>query len=1223
MKRFLLLGILLFAYGSIFSQKIFEPTRNPSIVCLETEMEIEFVVNGSFGLDCKFEILLSDVDTDFSNPIKIGEVTYEVGKTTYSGIYSVAGVPVDKYYIKVISTNPSDVESPVSKQFSVVENDPVNIVADGPTEFCDGGGITLVTESPFDNRNFEWYKVSSPNDDYLGNYQELRVEETGTYYAVSVVGSCTETSNEIDVVETIAPKSLIAESDQEVCFPNTGVFTAASTDIEKPYYEWLDAGDVVVGKGAKFTTNVGGTYRLRTTNYGNISPGGGCADVSDPVTLIVHDFQAEISESGPIKECSGAEITLNSIEVNPDYIYNWKFNGTILPNPISGKGKTSFTFISKESDSGNYTLEIVSPVCTKESSPALVIDIKDPPTPSIVETDQKGCEGVTVTLTSGFNDVNNDYTYQWYLGSNPVSGEQSKTIDVIISASTQGDYFLEMSYANCAVKSTPVNIKLVKTPVSLMHPDVEAIACESESVTLNAVSENIENASYSWIDSNDVEVGTGTQFITDVPGDYRLVTTNDGACNNISPVTTVIISPLAESKIKYSSLLDCEKVVLEADSDLKGADPSRVIYKWYKDADLTPVQEGINPALNVYDSGDYKLETLNYGLCGDISAPVTVVINDLDPSIDESANPVLVCVNAEHTLTAVESDPTYTYIWFRELVGSGVVEEVQNSNSPTYIIKGTSANVGEWDYSLRVISPECDKISTPISVIVPASPIADISPDVDQTVCSEIILKSVGINPGANITYQWFKNGSEIASATSTEYTVTTDGDYFFKVYNYDVCESTSKTVNISFVDFEHGIAEGDVVKECEEAGQFLQLTSINTDPKYTYKWLKGTQEVGNTMVLDIERLESNSGQYTLQVSEGVCMKESDPVDVMILATPVSVITSAPSKYCEGDSFQINSKETDGNYDYVWFYNDVEITSTTSGGLFENFDTPTLTVTMDNATVGDYQVKVSVGNCGGSKSPKVHMSMYDKFNTYVDVYPGTMLCENGTITLTVTASEKISKYTWFKNGKEISGATESNYEVTSIGTYVVVLEPEVGGCPQSADEVVVTSAPDMGVVEDVIYVRKGETATFEAFGGDKYMWLDEDGNVLQNGGDTFDVESEENASYQVKISNAYCSKTIKLQVISTDLTSDDIQNIMTPNGDGFNDTWKLPTGFVSSGDEVIILNRQGSIVYKSSNYNDDWAGTMNDGPALPSATYYYVIKRKGKEPIMGSITIFR
>ena len=665
-------------------------------------------------------------------------------------------------------------------------------------------------------------------------------------------------------------------------------------------------------------------------------------------------------------------------------------------------------------------------------------------------------------------------------------------------------------------------------------------------------------------------------------------------------------------------------MVLEAESDLHGGDADKVIYRWFKDDIVTPIQEGNNRVLNVSESGDYKLETLNYGLCGDITAPVTVVINDLDPSIDETADPVLVCVDSEHTLIAVETDLTYTYIWYRELVGSGSQEELQNSNSPSYIIKGVSADVGEWDYTLRVISPECDKISDAINVVIPVTPIAEISPDVDQTVCADVILKSVGVNTGSNITYKWFKDGSEISSATDVEYTVTEQGDYFFKVYNYDVCESISKTINISFVDFEHGIVEGDIIKECEEAGQFLQLTSINTDTKYTYKWFKGTQEVGNTMVLDIERLKENGGLYTLEVTEGSCSKMSDPIDVVILPTPVSLITDSPSEYCDGDSFTISSKENNTDYDYAWFYNDVEITSSTSGGLFENFDTPTLIGVMDNSTVGDYQVMVSVGNCGGSISPKVNMGMHDKFNIYVDAYPGTVLCPNGSINLTVTASVNISKYTWLKNGSAISGEDESNFDATSPGTYVVVLESEVTGCSQPSDEIVISPAPNMGVVEDVIYVNNGETAIFEGFGGDSYKWFDDNGNLLQDGGVTFEVKVDDNTSYELEVSNEYCtSDLIKLLVVVKGITADDIQNMMTPNGDGFNDVWKLPSGFVSDGDEVVILNRQGSIVYRSNNYRDDWGGTLNDGPALPAATYYYVIRRKGKEPIMGSVMIFR
>ncbi len=108
-----------------------------------------------------------------------------------------------------------------------------------------------------------------------------------------------------------------------------------------------------------------------------------------------------------------------------------------------------------------------------------------------------------------------------------------------------------------------------------------------------------------------------------------------------------------------------------------------------------------------------------------------------------------------------------------------------------------------------------------------------------------------------------------------------------------------------------------------------------------------------------------------------------------------------------------------------------------------------------------------------------------------------------------------------------------------------------------------------------------------------------------------------------------------------------IPNVFTPNGDGVNDTFVIREGEAKqdnnnnngyksiTGDysqyktinelyetsELVVFNRQGRIVYKSSNYQNDW-----DGGNLPDGTYFYVLKCHGfktkKAVYKGSVAIF-
>ncbi|GAA4808862.1 gliding motility-associated C-terminal domain-containing protein [Litoribaculum gwangyangense] len=98
-----------------------------------------------------------------------------------------------------------------------------------------------------------------------------------------------------------------------------------------------------------------------------------------------------------------------------------------------------------------------------------------------------------------------------------------------------------------------------------------------------------------------------------------------------------------------------------------------------------------------------------------------------------------------------------------------------------------------------------------------------------------------------------------------------------------------------------------------------------------------------------------------------------------------------------------------------------------------------------------------------------------------------------------------------------------------------------------------------------------------------------------------------------------------------------ISKAITPNGDGYNDTFDIAgidlCGFVA---EVKIFNRWGALVYESDNYTlgsietsgarGDWDGSsprsaVGTAGKLPNGTYYYIIKLRnsGLSPLTGPV----
>ena len=92
----------------------------------------------------------------------------------------------------------------------------------------------------------------------------------------------------------------------------------------------------------------------------------------------------------------------------------------------------------------------------------------------------------------------------------------------------------------------------------------------------------------------------------------------------------------------------------------------------------------------------------------------------------------------------------------------------------------------------------------------------------------------------------------------------------------------------------------------------------------------------------------------------------------------------------------------------------------------------------------------------------------------------------------------------------------------------------------------------------------------------------------------------------------------------------EIPTVITPNGDGYNDTWIIPRleQYPENYVDLIveIYDRWGKLVWKSKPgyVGDEWDGTDLWGRKLPTGSYFYIISlNTGGEPIDGHITIVR
>ncbi|WP_343534471.1 YDG domain-containing protein [Pedobacter sp.] len=155
-------------------------------------------------------------------------------------------------------------------------------------------------------------------------------------------------------------------------------------------------------------------------------------------------------------------------------------------------------------------------------------------------------------------------------------------------------------------------------------------------------------------------------------------------------------------------------------------------------------------------------------------------------------------------------------------------------------------------------------------------------------------------------------------------------------------------------------------------------------------------------------------------------------------------------------------------------------------------------------------------------------------------------------------------------------------------------------------------------------IGKGLTLQLTASGGSSYSWANAQGIISGHNSATLTIRPTVNTTYTVTVTNNNgCSSTASYAVaIVDDLSIVKATNLLSPNGDGVNDVWKVDNIDMYPQAMVRIFDKAGRIVYTRKGYDNSWDGTYN-GQQLAENTYYYIIDLEAGKVLRGYITLVR
>ena len=149
----------------------------------------------------------------------------------------------------------------------------------------------------------------------------------------------------------------------------------------------------------------------------------------------------------------------------------------------------------------------------------------------------------------------------------------------------------------------------------------------------------------------------------------------------------------------------------------------------------------------------------------------------------------------------------------------------------------------------------------------------------------------------------------------------------------------------------------------------------------------------------------------------------------------------------------------------------------------------------------------------------------------------------------------------------------------------------------------------------------GEDARLEVNGGEIYHW--NNGDIMSS----TTVHPVANSDYSVTVTDKYGSEHIHVYHVTIDkeCTAVSVPSAFTPNADGNNDIFRAYGENIASFN-MQIMNRQGQLLFSSTDINQGWDGMFN-GELQPAQVYVYTIiytNGRGEQNIKkGQFTLLR
>ncbi|WP_421013561.1 choice-of-anchor L domain-containing protein [Flavobacterium sp. PLA-1-15] len=473
--------------------------------------------------------------------------------------------------------------------------------------------------------------------------------------------------------------------------------------------------------------------------------------------------------------------------------------------------------------------------------------------------------------------------------------------------------------------------------------------------------------------------------------------------------------------------------------------------------------------------------------------------------------------------------------------------------------------------------------------------------------------------PGTN-TYQWFKNNVAITGATNPIYNVTNNegGTYTVEItYNSSTCVSKGE-VTLEFSP--PVIANQATLVQCDD----------NNDGVTTFNLIKADSQILDghpnlsSPIYYANQTDAtpiaNPGSFTTTAPRTIYARASNSygcfifVEVSLEISNNNVPTPAPIIVCD---------DTDGIKDNVYEFDlTADVTPLVTAGLPAGLlvvyyatssnaitETSPLANTYRNLTPSQETIWARITN-GPECYGVIPVTLVINSFTAQDFEDEEIYLCDGFNSITLSVPNIYQSYIW----NDASASTTNAITVTSAGEYIITVTG-ANGCTDSKKFIVKPSGKATITSVEINNFHGGENSVLIKYSGLGDYQFSLDGISYQDSPLFINIPSGLYTVYVKDING--CGITPKEIYVL------DYPKFFTPNGDGYNDIWRIEYLKKEHPKSIIsIFDRYGKLLYNFSGEGDGWDGNFNSKPQ-PASDYWFVISLEDGRVVKGHFSLKR